>query len=134
MSGVEYLLDTNVLIGLLKQHAPAIALLDQHAVTLEQAGYSAVTRMELLSFPGLQTTEREAIKRLLDNLTYYPINRAVEDEAIETRGQRQLKLPDALILATAQVNQLTLITLDERLQRAACEQTESRKSKGSGSN
>jgi predicted nucleic acid-binding protein len=124
MSGVDFLLDTNILIGLLKQHAPAIALLEKHGVKIEQAGYSAVTRMELLGYPGLQTTEREAITRLLENLTYYPIDRAVEDQAIETRAQRQLKLPDAIILATAQVNQLTLITLDERLQRAAGEQAD----------
>lgn len=121
MSGAELLLDTNVLIGLLKEHPAALALLQQEDDPLRRAGYSAISRMELLGFPSLQVPERDAITRLLEALTYLPIDRTVEDRAIEIRGRRTLKLPDAIILATARVHGLELLTLDQRLQRAADE-------------
>jgi hypothetical protein len=51
----------------------------------------------------------------LVSLSYFPIDRDVEDAAIALRRQRKIKLPDALIAATAWVHQLDLLTLDEGL-------------------
>lgn len=117
MSGVDLLLDTNVVIGLLKDNPAALALLQQETDPLERAGYSAITRMELLGFPGLQSPERKAIAHLLASLEYFPIDRAVEDRAIEIRSRSAVKLPDAIILATGDVHALRLLTLDRRLQQ-----------------
>ena len=118
MNGNSFLLDTNVIIGLLKQAPAAMALLDQQTVGTNQSGYSAITRMELLSYPQLQPIEKETIEQLLNLLTYYPITRAEEDIAISLRSEQRLKLPDAIILATAKHHQLTLLTLDQKLQDA----------------
>ena len=118
MSGDNFLLDTNVIIGLLKQAPAAMALLERDAVSTNQSGYSAITRMELLSYPELQATEKETIEQILNLLTYYPITRVEEDIAISLRREQRLKLPDALILATAKYHQLTLLTLDQKLQDA----------------
>jgi len=41
----------------------------------------------------------------------------IEKEAIALRRHRILRLPDAIIAATAKVNGLHLVTLDERLAR-----------------
>jgi predicted nucleic acid-binding protein len=43
------------------------------------------------------------------------IDEAVERVAIHLRRAGYCKLPDAIIVATAQVHQLKLLTLDERL-------------------
>lgn len=53
MNGIKSLLDTNLVIGLLKGHAPAITLAEQAGLTLAQAGISQITRMELLGYPRL---------------------------------------------------------------------------------
>jgi len=48
-------------------------------------------------------------------LTYLPIDSTVEDAAISLRRQRRIKLPDAVIAATALTHRLQLLTLDEGL-------------------
>ncbi len=80
-----------------------------------QCAYSAVTRMELLGFPGLSADEETLIHSRLEALTYLPIDSTVEDAAISLRRQRRIKLPNAVIAATALTHRLQLLTLDEGL-------------------
>lgn len=49
--------------------------------------------------------------------TYYPISDEIRDLTIDIRIRHKIKLPDALILATAKMHNLQLLTLDEKLQR-----------------
>jgi predicted nucleic acid-binding protein len=42
----------------------------------------------------------------------------IEDKVVEIRRQQGLKSPDAIIAATAYIHGLTLITLDQRLERS----------------
>ena len=51
MNGVNVLLDTNIIIGLLKQKENVINLLKEKNINLSDCAYSAITRMELLGFP-----------------------------------------------------------------------------------
>jgi predicted nucleic acid-binding protein len=62
MSGIKYLLDTNVVIGLLKQHTAAIALTETHPLDLGKIAVSQITRMELLGFPKLPDEEERLIQ------------------------------------------------------------------------
>lgn len=117
MSGTKCLLDTNVVIGLLKQHAAAIALIEAHQLDLNQVAISQITRMELLGFPGLPKQEEQRIQEFLQSCLVLLIDEAVEQRAIQLRRSGNCKLPDAIIVATAQVHQLTLLTLDERLSK-----------------
>jgi predicted nucleic acid-binding protein len=101
-SSVRFLRNTNILIGVLKQDKDTVDQLHLNRIEPHQAGYSTITRMELLGFPGLQQAEKAVITNLLEALTYYPVSRQAEDRTIEIRGVTRLKLPDAIILATAQ--------------------------------
>ena len=51
MSGAKLLLDTNIVIGLLKDHPPAVLLVQASGFALAEAAVSQITRMELLSYP-----------------------------------------------------------------------------------
>jgi predicted nucleic acid-binding protein len=113
MSGLKYLLDTNIIIGLLKGNEETITLLK--AINLNICGFSAITRMELLSYPGLTNDEAQIINQLLTRMSYLSISPAVEDLAIEFRKQHLVKLPDAIIAATAKAYNLELLTLDKKL-------------------
>ena len=119
MSGVKCLLDTNVVIGLLKQHAAAIELTEAHQLDTGQVVISQITRMELLGFPGLPEEEKLQIQGFLQGCRVLLIDEAIEQQAIQLRRKGNCKLPDAIIAATAQVHQLTLLTLDQRLDRLA---------------
>jgi predicted nucleic acid-binding protein len=116
MSGVEYLLDTNFILGMLKSDPDVLNIVASKQLLASHCGYSAVTRMELLGFPGIKTEEESLIRSRLENFTYYPIDLAVEDLAIQLRRTRKVNLPDALIAATAIFHGLQLLSLDVGLQ------------------
>ncbi len=121
MSGAKWLLDTNVVIGLLKKQPLAITLAEAQHLVLSQTAVSQITRMELLGFPGLAGEEEAAILEFLQNCRVLSVDEAVERQAIRLRRSNQYKLPDAIIAATAQVHQLTLLTLDQRLEKLAAQ-------------
>lgn len=123
MSGTKCLLDTNVVIGLLKQRTAAVELIEAHKLDLNQVVISQITRMELLGFPGLPKLEELRIQAFLQSCLVLPIDEAVEQRAIQLRRGGNCKLPDAIIAATAHVHQLALLTLDERLSKLVSQQS-----------
>ena len=116
MSGTEYLLDTNFILGMLKSTPAVTDVLNTNLLLASQCAYSAVTRMELLGFPGITHDEETVIRSALEKFTYLPIDNAVEDMAIQLRRSRRVKLPDALIAATALCHDLRLLSMDLGLQ------------------
>ncbi len=116
MSGVKYLLDTNVILGMLKSSPEVLELLDSKALMASQCAFSAVTRMELLGFPDITSDEDALIRLRLARFTYFAISPDVEDRAIQLRRARRVKLPDAPIAATALCHGLELLSLDSARQ------------------
>ena len=79
---------------------------------------SRITRMELLAKPEYKTdkaAERAALN-FIDGITVVPITGETEDSAITIRRENvAVKLPDAIIAATALVLGVTLASCDSRL-------------------
>ena len=71
--------------------------------------------MELLGYPNITSDEERLISDRLSKFSYLSISSEVEDLAIALRRTRKLKLPDALIAATAIHYSLELLTLDQAL-------------------
>uniref|UniRef100_Q3ASS2 Ribonuclease VapC n=1 Tax=Chlorobium chlorochromatii (strain CaD3) TaxID=340177 RepID=Q3ASS2_CHLCH len=115
MSGLKYILDTNIIIGLLKANPTAIALAESVRLDLGECAISQITRMELLGCKGISEAEESSIHQFLACCVVLMIDETVECEAIRFRKHSSLKLPDAIIAATAQVHNLNLLSLDERL-------------------
>jgi hypothetical protein len=100
----EVLLDTDVCID----HLEGTARLPGRRATL---AYSVVTRAELLAGPEAQ---HEPARRLLAPLREIPVDRRVAERAGALRREAGLRLPDALVAATALVHHLTLHTRNLR--------------------
>lgn len=115
MTGIKYLLDTNFILGILKSHPLVLTDVTTRQILTSECAYSAITRMELLGFPGITGAEESVIRHKLARLTYLPLTSAIEDMTILLRQTRTVKLPDAIILATAHCSGLNLLTLDKRL-------------------
>lgn len=115
MSGVKLLLDTNIVIGLLKGYEPAVQLVQSSGSHLAESAMSQITRMELLGFPGITPAEEHVMQTFLHATTVIAIDHEVEKQAIALRRQHSIKLPDAIIAATALVKNLRLLTLDQAL-------------------
>ena len=115
MNGINFLLDTNFILGLLKATPEVLAIVEVRDLLASSCAYSAVTRMELLGYPNITPDEERLIADRLSKFTYLSISSEVENLAITLRRTRKLKLPDALIAATAIHHGLELLTLDEAL-------------------
>jgi hypothetical protein len=115
MNEIEYLLDTNIIIGILKGYVPAIALAKEVELTLNKAAISQITRLELLSYSKLTNLEEQEIRAFLSNCQVFPLDDMIEIEAIRLRKKDNLKLPDAIVAATAIVKKLRLLTLDQKM-------------------
>ena len=115
MSG-KYLLDTCLLIGLQQRYPDALALVTSHNLALQDCAFSVISRIELLSYPSLTAADENVIRAMLGQMTCLPLIPLIEEYTVMIRRSRKVKLPDALILATAKVHGLTLLTLDKRLE------------------
>ncbi len=73
--------------------------------------------MEFLGFPRITPADRVLLVSKLAQLVYVPISLAGEDEAIRLRCTHNIKLPDAIIAATALLLGAELLTHDKALQR-----------------
>jgi predicted nucleic acid-binding protein len=78
---------------------------------------SVITEMELFAAPFL-TPKQEQIRRdFLNELIIVPLNERIKQEAIRIRrcGKPRLKLPDAIIAATAVILDATLVINDSTM-------------------
>ncbi len=85
--------------------------------TLPKGDYaiSIITEIELLSYPSLTKEEDRQIKNLFQFLTIVNIDNQIKQLAIDFRRRDRLKLPDAIIVATAKAMAATLLTNDANL-------------------
>ncbi len=97
--------DTNLLIDFLNGVEKARTVLLEY----EEPAISRVTWMEVMA--GAVKTPREpAIRAFLAGFQLLEVDGPVAEEAIRLRAQRRLRLPDAIILATARVHGCLLLT------------------------
>ena len=102
------LLDTNILIDVLRGESVALAWLEQQP----KVQISVITWIEVLV--GCRDGETEAVESWLETFPRLPIKDAVARETVRLRQQHGLKVPDAIILATARCADLTLATRNIR--------------------
>ncbi|HEY9711458.1 MAG TPA: type II toxin-antitoxin system VapC family toxin, partial [Oculatellaceae cyanobacterium] len=89
------LLDTNVVLYFLGGRLTNPLPSGQYFV-------SVITEIELLSYPSLSPDEEVQICDFLSKITVVGIESNIKDLAIALRKQYRLRLPDAIIAATAQ--------------------------------
>jgi hypothetical protein len=107
----RWLLDSNILID-------ALAGLPHGTRVLQEARkrpaisviYSAITRIEVLGFPNLSGEEEAAVRKLLTEFDEISITDSVIDRTIQIRKAVRIKIPDALIAASAGTALAILVT------------------------
>jgi len=107
-----YLLDTNAVIYYFKGIQKAVAVFKLIEDANEEVNLSVITKIELLSFDN--EDELKNIDRLLVNSRIFSLDDEIVDKTIEVRKKYKLKLPDAIIAATAMINNLILVTHNKK--------------------
>ena len=102
---VPVLFDSNVIIYLSKRELP-LSFVDQ----FEDIRISVVTYMEILGFPFTDSQEEVLVEELVDLFETVFINQSIADRVVRIRKSHTIKLPDAIIAATAIIEGLTLVT------------------------
>jgi predicted nucleic acid-binding protein len=101
---VKALFDTNILIDYLNGIPAAKTELDRYT----DKAISVITWMEVLVGT---TAETEPITRgFLASFQSLPIDALVASRSVDIRKNHKIKLPDAIVWATAQVNNRILVT------------------------
>jgi len=104
-----YLLDSNVIIGYLAGRIPDVGMEIVSAIVDQIPRISVISQIEVLRFND--TPENEAIlKEFINRSIIYTLNSIVVQRTIELCKQSRIKLPDAIIAATAQIENLILVT------------------------
>ena len=109
MSTAEYLIDTNILIYHTNGSEVALDFLTK--LTDESSlNISILTKIEFLGWDKHTPEGFEKCKKLIECANVYPLDEEVANKAIELKRKVNIKLADAVIGATALVNDLKLAT------------------------
>ena len=103
----KYLIDTNAVIDYLDNKLPANAakMLDE-----EELDISVITRMELLAWRNAEPEQIFILNQFINSVVIWGLDEPVILKGIEIRKEYSIKLPDAIIAATAMVYVLSLVT------------------------
>jgi hypothetical protein len=116
MSGSRFLLDTNAVVALLAGQGTIGATLND----ADWIGISVITKIEFLVFQDLDAHDRELFddfEKLVEVVGIDSKDSALIKRTIALRKTYGLKVPDAIVGATAMENSATLITLDDDFRR-----------------
>lgn len=103
----RYLTDTNTIIDYLENKLPvsSISLLDNIPIQL-----SVISRIELLAWQKASDQQIKILTGFIAASTVFNLEEDIILQSIEIRKIYKLKLPDAIIAATALTNKLNLLT------------------------
>ena len=109
--GVKYLWDTNTAIYYLQQQFPPHAekYIDD-LLTVSLPCISAITEIELLCWRTPTRDSQEVLNNFINDALVIELERPIKIKTAEIRKQNKIKLPDAIIAATAIVHKCSLLT------------------------
>jgi len=107
MNGIRLLCDTNPLIYLLDGNIDVARFLDN-----KQIYVSVITELELFGKPNLSVQDTEIIDVLLNGCFITEINQEIKHLYKEIKQKYSIKLPDAVIAATAIYLDMPLLSFD----------------------
>ena len=113
MNGTNLVFDTCAVVKLLDQQYDLSSL----GINIDESRLltSVIVRMELLSKKNITNDEEADIKEFLDGLIVVPLDKEIEEKAIEIRRSTALKLPDSIIVATSIILNAILLSDDHHL-------------------
>lgn len=107
--GKSYLIDSNVIIDFFSGSFDKTGLLFLEDIFNQTPVVSIITKLEVLGF-NAPFEEYRLLKQFFDDALVLNLNEKIVSQTIELRKNKRIKLPDAIIAATALVHNHTLLT------------------------
>ena len=109
--GIKYLWDTNTAIYYLqKQFPPAAEQFMDSILQKFHPTISAITEIELLCWKSATESDLAILKDFIEDSVVFELEKDIKLKTVDFRKSYKIKLPDAIIAATAFVRNLTLLT------------------------
>lgn len=105
LAAMSQLFDTNILID----HLNGITKATREIKRSGDPAISMITWIEVMT-GAVSEDEETVLRSFLSNFSCLPVTDAVAERAALNRRQKKIKLPDAIILATAEVANRHLVT------------------------
>lgn len=109
---VRYLYDTNVFLSYFAGETKIRKFFAEQFLHDNEVLTSRIVRLELLSLHNLSQREEQIIHEMIEQFSLMPVTEEIEDIAIVLRRKYKIKIPDALIAATAYRTSSILVTRD----------------------
>ncbi len=116
MNGNGYLLDTNAIIQFLKGNAELVSLL----ADADFIATSIIAELEYFSFPRLGEEDLQLYQTFRSRIHVYDVpsdDPMFTQLVVNARKRNGMKLPDAIIAATARANDLAILTADDHFKK-----------------
>lgn len=107
--GAQYLIDSNAVIDYLSGKLPPDGMAFMHDIINAVPKVSVITQIEVLGYNAPPEDEQLLIDFMAD-AEIFGITNAVVNQSIGLRKQLKIKLPDAIIAATALVYEWKLVS------------------------
>ena len=111
MNGSDFFVDTNFLVYLLNGNKAVTPYLKNNYFISE------ITEMEMLGIKNISEDVLQMRSELLDNCYLVHFNGEIKQIAIRIKQRIQVKLPDAIVAASAIYVDMPLITADKSFKR-----------------
>jgi predicted nucleic acid-binding protein len=107
--GERHLIDSNVLIDYLNGNLPDLGKALLRKAVNDTPLLSVISKIEVLSYKNTEDA-RKLLLDFIENSNVFELSKAIVDTTINIRTQKKIKIPDAIIAATALVFDFTLLT------------------------
>ena len=111
--GQKYLIDTCTVIKYLDEILPPEAISFMDALVDDDSNVSFITKIELLVWNPPIVEDIKVREEFLEGSEIHYINDAIINGAIKIRKETHIKLPDAVIAATAMHNDYVLLSTND---------------------
>lgn len=104
--------DTNIIIYLLEGDKAIAEVFENNIISI-----SFITELELLSLKKYSNSQESKVKEIIQQFDIYNYSNLIKNSCITLRQKYNLKLPDAIIAATALAYKLPLFTADKQFSK-----------------
>ncbi|MGB3548017.1 MAG: type II toxin-antitoxin system VapC family toxin [Saprospiraceae bacterium] len=112
---MNYIWDTNIAIYYLNGGLNPVALNFINEIPIYSKPHlSVIAERELLSWSEITDEELKQVEMFIENSFVLPVNEEVKNRTIAIKRHKKIKLPDALIAASAIVYNCTLLSRNEK--------------------
>ena len=112
--GKRFLIDTNIAIYFLDGNLTPSVIVFLQPVINQEINISVITKIELLGWNFPNSNKSEIHNEFVNQSNIFPLDNEIVEKTIEIRRTYKIKLPDALIAATAIVFDMTLLSRNDK--------------------